>query len=103
MLREITWREFLELQAYSALEPAGEERADLRAGIIASAIVNALIAANSDPRKGRPRFTKPVDFMPPFGAEPTAGAGRSTGAREPVGPSAWRAFKGALVASARAR
>ena len=43
------------------MEPRGEERADLRAGIVASTIANA----NRDPKKGKP--FKAEDFMPKFG------------------------------------
>ncbi len=52
--------------AYYALEPFGEERADLQAGIIASTIANV----NRDPKKRR-RPYKPQDFMPKFDAEKT--------------------------------
>lgn len=52
-----------EWMAYAKLEPFGEERADLRAGIIASVIANV----NRDPKKQRP--FKPEDFMPKFGQE----------------------------------
>ena len=51
--------EFLEWQAYALLEPFGEERGDLRAGIVASTIANV----------NRGRSTKPYrprDFMPQF-------------------------------------
>lgn len=53
------WHEWL---AYMKLEPIGEERADLRAGIIASTIANA----NRNPKKRSKPFT-PKDFMPKFG------------------------------------
>lgn len=43
--------------AYYNLEPFGEERADLRSGIVAAILVNA----NS--KKGA-RTAKPLDFMP---------------------------------------
>lgn len=43
------------------MEPFGEERADLRAGIIASTIANA----NRDPKRRRKPY-KPEDFMPKF-------------------------------------
>ncbi len=52
-------RQFAEWQAYYQLEPWGEERADLRAGIIASTI------ANVNRGKGQRAFT-PSDFMPEF-------------------------------------
>lgn len=47
--------------AYASLEPFGEERADLRAGIICSVMANL----QSDPKKRKKPFT-PVDFMPDF-------------------------------------
>jgi len=47
--------------AYSQLEPFGEERADLRSGIVSSTIANA----NRDPKKKRKAF-RPQDFMPSF-------------------------------------
>lgn len=57
MLQRLTSRELAEYMAYDRLEPIGEARADLRAGILASTFVNHSI---SPPR----RPTKPVDFMP---------------------------------------
>ena len=41
------------------MEPQGEERADLRAGIVASTV------ANTNRGKGKKAF-EPVDFMPKF-------------------------------------
>lgn len=51
--------------AYARLEPFGEERADLRAGIIASTVANVHRS-----RKQRPM--KPSDFMPKFDYRPPA-------------------------------
>lgn len=48
-----------EWMAYDSLEPIGELRADVRAGIIASVIANT----NRD-RKRRPDPFTPHDFMP---------------------------------------
>lgn len=59
MLAEITSVQFAEWMAYSRLEPWGEERDDLRMGIVASVI------ANSNRAKERKPF-KPTDFMPSF-------------------------------------
>ncbi len=56
-------RQFAEWRAYHQIEPWGEERADLRAGIIASTI------ANVNRGKGQKVFT-PDDFMPHFNAKP---------------------------------
>lgn len=55
--------EFAAWQAYALLEPFGEERADLRAGIIASTI------ANVNRGRATPPF-RPKDFMPEFRRRP---------------------------------
>jgi hypothetical protein len=47
--------------AYAGLEPFGEERADLRAGIVASTVANTA----RDPKVQRDPFT-PQEFMPKF-------------------------------------
>lgn len=53
--------------AYAGLEPFGEERADLRAGIVASVVANTA----RDPKVQRDPFT-PQEFMPKFESkEPT--------------------------------
>lgn len=59
---EIDSAEFTEWMAYYQLEPFGEERADLRAAIIASTIANAFSKKRS----------KPQDFMPQFEREVVA-------------------------------
>lgn len=51
--------------AYSHVDPFGEERDDLRAGIIASVIANS----NRNPKK-RPRPFTPGDFMPKLDRRP---------------------------------
>jgi hypothetical protein len=56
-------REYAEWQAWYELNPWGEDRADLRAGIIASTI------ANTNRGKGQKAF-KPSDFMPEFDKPP---------------------------------
>lgn len=58
---EIDAAEFVEWCAYYALEPWGQERADLRAGIIAS------VVANVAPGRAKKAFT-PQDFMPRYDA-----------------------------------
>jgi len=62
MLAEISSRDFAGWMAYSRLEPWGEERDDLRMGIIASTI------ANANRPKNRKAYT-PADFMPDFEIE----------------------------------
>ena len=59
MLAEIPLSLFYEWMDYASRNPFGEERADLRAGIIAATI------ANANRGKGSKRF-KPSDFMPQF-------------------------------------
>lgn len=54
--RVVDSAEFVEWQAYDRLEPFGEDRADLRAGIIASTL------ANSTRRPSTPPYD-PQDFM----------------------------------------
>lgn len=53
--------EYLLLATAESIEPRGEIRADLRAGIVASTIVNS----NPWRKSGNP--VKPADFMPEFG------------------------------------
>lgn len=59
-------RELSEWMAYEQIEPFGEQRADLRAAIIAATVANALRG-----RKSRRRW-KPADFMPVFARKRTA-------------------------------
>ncbi len=54
---EISDAELQEWMAFYRLEPFGEERADLRAGIVASTVANV-----NRGKKGR--ALKPTDFMP---------------------------------------
>ena len=51
-------REYAEWRALYELDPWGEERADLRAGIIASTIANV--------NRGKGKSFSPGDFMPEF-------------------------------------
>ncbi len=62
MLSEITSKQFAEWMAYSRLEPWGEDRDDLRMGIMASTMANVNRGKNQKPYK-------PQDFMPSFEPE----------------------------------
>ena len=63
--QRMSGREFFRWIAYSVIEPWGEERADLRAAMIASTI------ANVNRGKGRP--VVPIErFMPKFGPKQPA-------------------------------
>lgn len=66
LLAELSSQQLAEWIAYFQLEPWGEERADLRAGIVASTIANVNRSA-----KQRKAF-EPKEFMPRFDAEPEA-------------------------------
>ena len=55
-------REFAEWIAFTQLDPFTEERADLRAGIVASTFANANLGKNQQP-------FKPSDFMPKYGEQ----------------------------------
>jgi hypothetical protein len=59
MLAEMTSPQFAEWMAYSRLEPWGEERDDLRMGIVASTVANVNRSKDRKPYK-------PTDFMPSF-------------------------------------
>jgi hypothetical protein len=63
LLQRISSRELSEWMAYYRLEPFGDERGDLQAGIVASAVYNVY----RDPRKTDP--FEPRDFLLEF-AEP---------------------------------
>ncbi|GEM_PF-787934 len=63
-LAHISARELAEWEAYYRVEPWGEERADLRAGIIAATEANV----HRDAKKRRKAFT-PEEFMPRFTAQ----------------------------------
>jgi hypothetical protein len=79
-IEQLDWGQALAWRAYAQIEPFGEERSDLRAGIVASVIANV----NRDPKKGK--AFNPQDFMPKFGVE-------ATGRREPMTQEAWREAK----------
>lgn len=63
LLGELSSSQLAEWLAFYQLEPWGEERADLRAGIVASTIANA----NRSQKQKKP-YT-PEDFMPRFDGE----------------------------------
>lgn len=67
MLRSMTAREFECWKIAYRFDPWGEERGDLRAGIIASASVS--------PHCKRGQSPAPSDFMPQFGPDAEKGDG----------------------------
>jgi len=65
LLARLSSTQISEWMAYYALDPFGEERADLRAAMIMSLIANV----NRDAEKKREPYTA-EDFMPRFGQPP---------------------------------
>ena len=63
LLERCDSREIAEWMAYDSVEPFGEDRADLRAGIIASTIANVN-------RESKRKAFVPRDFMPDFDSKP---------------------------------
>jgi hypothetical protein len=61
MLSRIPSRLLTEWVAYYGLEPFGQERENMHAGLVASAVYNV----NRDPKKRRKAFS-PADFMLEF-------------------------------------
>lgn len=57
MLARMSSSDLAEYMAYDAIEPFGESRADLRAGIVAAAVANHSMSPPKTP-------ARPVDFMP---------------------------------------
>ena len=57
MLTRIPAETLAEYMAYDRIEPIGEVRADLRAGIIASTVANHSMSPPKEPMR-------PLDFMP---------------------------------------
>lgn len=62
MLRSMSGQQLAEWIEYSQIEPFGEERDDLRMGILASALINNLGMMWTGENPG----TKPADFIPDF-------------------------------------
>ena len=59
MLSRMSSEELTEWQLYSQIEPFGEDRADLRAGVVASTVANSV----RDPKQNSTAYV-PFDFMP---------------------------------------
>lgn len=87
MLASMSNREFVEWQAYFGIEPFGEERADLRAGIVAATVANAAGG------RGKGRAAKPTDFMVDF-AKARGGAPAGEIDREAVARQVRMTFAG---------
>jgi hypothetical protein len=79
MLEAMPGNLLLEWLAYSELDPIGNERQDLHAAMVVSAIANV----NRDPKKQKRPYS-PNDFMPNFGGPlPTSPATQGRGRQTP--------------------
>jgi len=75
LLHRMSSRELTEWMAYYALEPFGEERGDMRAGIVASTLYNVH-------RGPKSKAASPEDFMPKFGQADAEGEDEDDEVRE---------------------
>ena len=66
LLARLSSRQISEWMAYYTLDPFGEERADLRFGMLMALLANM----NRDPEKRREPYTA-EEFMPKFGEPPS--------------------------------
>lgn len=80
----MSWTQLAEWYEYYSLEPFGDERADLRNGILCALIANV----NRDPKRGKP--SKPTDFMPFYKPAPP----------KPMGEKGWARLKSFALAMA---
>ena len=89
MLASITWRQFEEWVVYSGLDPFAEDRADLRAAQIVTALANI----NRDRKKRRRPYTI-ADFVLTFGdsKRSAAVAGKSWQQLKAIGKSIAESF-----------
>lgn len=65
LLQETSSRELSEWMAFDRVEPIGDRRRDLQAGIVASVMANAY-----RDRKKRPKPYSPTDFIPDYWQQP---------------------------------
>lgn len=63
LLAEMDSRELTEWMAYDLVEPFGDGRGDVQAGVIASTIANVHRSKNARPYR-------PTDFVPRYGEQP---------------------------------
>jgi hypothetical protein len=90
----MTWQQLAGWQRYHQLEPFGEERADLRMGILASLYANAHRGKSSD------KVLTASDFMPKFDSGDGKSALPGNGGRRPMGDAEWARSKKAAAALA---
>lgn len=91
MLQTMTWSQLLDWWHFYQVWPFGELRADLRAGIVASSVLNSQRGRNSP-------IVKPADMMPDFTRAAAKSAAR--GERKPMDASGFQRLKAMMKAYA---
>lgn len=76
MLASIPYTQFQEWQAYSLIEPWGQDRADLRAAMVASVTANAA-GAKTEMKDFMPDYESVVERMIEEAADPSTGSGQA--------------------------
>jgi hypothetical protein len=73
LLEELTSAQISEWEAYDKVDPIGKWRDELSIASLASVIVNLARQIYHDPKKGKPEYVGPNDFMINWGetVEPT--------------------------------
>lgn len=94
MLAQMTHAQFQNWMEFAQLEPFGDQRADLRMGILASLTANV----HRDPKR-HPNVFQATDFMPFVDDRRVA----SRGARAPLTAKGYSEFKSLAKTLARAR
>lgn len=86
MLREISFKQLIELQAYDDLSPIGDKRGDWQAAQICATVMKALQL-----RVGLPPTFQPADFLLDFDKPVIAAAVPDTPSTPPTEP--WQRLK----------
>jgi hypothetical protein len=86
MLREMSWNEFQEWQAFDLIHPIGDRRGDWQAAQVCSAIWNTAFA-----RSGSAKRLKPSDFLLEFVQEAPPDATPTKDAKTPA--TSWQHMK----------
>jgi hypothetical protein len=70
LLKNLTSAQLTEWEAYDRIDPVGKWRDELGFASLSSLIVNMARQILHDPKKGKPEYVTPEDFMPKWGEAP---------------------------------
>ena len=97
MLAAMPFRVLMQWLEYDQLDPIGNQRADLQAGIVASTVANSIMAVlNSFSKRKSRRTFAPADFMPKF-KRPTRTIEETTKRHHQTAMALTQAFGGNVV------